>query len=150
MSRITVIAGVAAAVVAVFGSLAYGRADAGSEQSLQGPYLGSYTATLSAAQAAARGDARLAGRFELVLRRNGTYTMSNSLDGRSHGRLTALANRRLRFSNDTGCKAGNFEWPGGGVYRWSLNGNRLTLRLVKEGPCTGRTQTLTYPVWVRK
>ncbi|HEV8250427.1 MAG TPA: hypothetical protein VGQ15_10680 [Gaiellaceae bacterium] len=150
MSRIMVIAGVAALGVLVLASLAHGRTTQAGGPALSGPYLGSYAATLTRAQAAARGDSRLAGRFTLVLRSNGTYTASNALDGRTNGRLAALANHRLRFYDDSGCKSGGFERPQGGVYRWSLNGARLTLRLVSEGPCTGRTATLTYPVWTRK
>jgi hypothetical protein len=119
-------------------------------QPLRGPYLGSYAATLTSAQAAARGDSRLAGRFTLVLRRNGTYTDSNGLDGRSAGRLEALGNHRLRFNDDSACKSAGFERPEGGVYRWAANGPRLTLRLVNEGSCTGRTDTLTFPVWIHR
>jgi hypothetical protein len=100
-------------------------------------------------QAAARGDSRLRGRFTLVLRRNGTYTASDSLDGRMNGRLAALSHHGLRFSDDSGCKFGGFERPQGGIYRWSLHGARLTLRLVSEGQCSGRTDTLTFPVWIR-
>jgi hypothetical protein len=47
---------------------------------------------------------RLRGRFTLVLRRNGTYTASNSLDGRMNGRLAALSHHGLRFYDDSGCK----------------------------------------------
>ena len=114
------------------------------------PYLGSYVATLSAVQAETAGDPRMAGSFTLVLRRNGTYTASNPLDPPTHGRLAVLPGRRLRFYADSGCEFGGFERPRGGVYRWSLDGRRLTFRLVSEGPCTGRTQTLTYPVWTRR
>ncbi len=147
MSRTILTAAAAVVVIALPASAAHGLA---KQPAVAGPFIGSYTAKLSFAQAAARGDSRLAGRFSLALRRNGTYTMSNTLDGPSHGRLAALSGRRLRFYDDSGCKFGNFERPGGGIYRWSLNGKRLTLRLVSEGPCTGRTQTLTYPVWTRK
>ena len=117
---------------------------------LSGPFIGSYTATLSAAQAAAKGDSRMAGKFTLVLRRNGTYTASNPLDGATRGRLAALSGKRLRFYNDSGCKAGGFEIRAGGVYHWSVNGKRLTFKLFSEGPCTGRTDTVTWPVWKRK
>jgi hypothetical protein len=117
---------------------------------LAGPYLGSYTATLSFDQAVTAGDARMAGRFTLILKRNGTYTADNPLDPATHGRVAALSGNRLRFYADSGCEFGGFERPRGGVYRWSLSGRRLTLRLVSEGPCTGRTQTLTYPVWTRR
>jgi len=106
--------------------------------------------TSSCRQAAARGDSRLAGRFTLVLRRDGTYTDSNPLDGRDNGRLGDLGRDRLRFYADRGCKVGGLERPQGGIYRWSLNGRRLTLDLVNEGGCTGRTDTLTFPVWIRR
>jgi hypothetical protein len=148
------IAAAGAALLAV--SLAAAAAEAGrapsavGAQAFAGPYLGSYSARLTLAQATARGDSRMAGRFTLVLRANGTYTASNPLDGTMRGRLTALPGQRLRFSRDSGCLFGGFERPNGGIYRWSLSGRRLTLRLVTEGACTGRTQTLTYPVWLRR
>jgi hypothetical protein len=143
---------VAAVATTTLAALAHGRpGPATSERgALAGPYLGSYTARLTVAQATSRGDSRLAGTFTLVLRKNGTYSASNALDGRSAGRLAALPGRRLRFSHDSGCTYGGYERPQGGVYRWSLRGRRLTLWLVSEGPCTGRTQTLTYPVWLRR
>jgi hypothetical protein len=147
MFRTVVTAGLAVLALA---TVAYGRTATAREHMLQGPYLGSYAATLTLAQASAQGDSRMAGKFTLALRANGTYRTSNPLDGPSHGRLAALSGRRLRFYADVGCKFGGFERPQGGVYRWSMNGRRLTLHLVNEGPCTGRTQTLTYPVWVRK
>jgi hypothetical protein len=150
MSRTIVIAGVAALGVGLLSSLAYGRTTGAGEQALRGPYLGSYAAKLTLVQATARGDSRMAGKFTLVLRRDGTYSTSNPLDGPDGGRLAALTNHRLRFYADRGCKFGGFERPSGGIYRWSLNGTRLTLRLVSEGACTGRTQTLTYPVWTRR
>ena len=116
---------------------------------LSGPYLGSYRATLTADQAATRGEARMAGAFRLVLRRDGTYSAWNPLDGRTNGRLAALPGRRLRFYADSGCLAGGFERPQGGTYGWSLNGRKLTLKHISEGACSGRTQTLTYPLWKR-
>jgi len=146
MSRIVLTAAAVALAVALPASVAHGLAHAPGAPA----WAGSYTATLTLAQANARGDSRMAGEFTLVLRRNGTYTMSNPLDGMSRGRLAALTRKRLRFYNDSGCKAGGFELREGGTYRWSVNGKRLTLRVVSEGPCTGRTQTLTYPVWTRK
>ena len=147
MSRTTAIATVLVMSVGVLAVLAYARTEA---QDVRGPFVGSYAATLSRAQASARGDSRLAGRFTLVLGRDGTYSVSNPLDGRMNGQLTALGDDRLRFSNDSGCTSGGFERPEGGTYRWSLNGERLTLRLLSEGPCTGRTDTLTFPIWIRR
>jgi hypothetical protein len=149
MSRIA-ISGVAVLAVGLLISPASARTAGAGEQALRGPYLGSYAATLTLAQADARGDSRLAGKLTLVLRRNGTYTTSNSLDGRSDGRLMAVGQHRLRFYDDRGCKFGGYERPEGGIYQWSVNGARLTLRLVNEGACTGRTQTLTYPIWIRR
>jgi hypothetical protein len=46
---------------------------------LSGPYLGQYTATLTRAQAAAKGDSRMAGKFTLWRTRNGrTFTRTRS------------------------------------------------------------------------
>lgn len=152
MSR-RLIAGAAAALLVLLTAAATAearRTPSGGTIALAGPYLGSYSARLTLAQATSRGDSRMAGRFTLVLRANGKYRASNPLDGVTQGRLTALSGRRLRFSRDSVCLFGGFERPSGGVYRWSLSGRRLTLRLVTEGACTGRTQTLTYPVWVRR
>ena len=129
--------------------LAAGHGMGGGAEMLEGPYVGSYSATVTSAQAATRGDPRLAGRFTLVLRPNGTYTDSNPLDGRDDGRLAAPTRGRLRFYDDRGCKLDGLERTRGGIYGWSLNGTRLTLRLVNEGACSGRTDTLTFPVWVR-
>lgn len=156
MSRSLVAGAVAALAVVLAATITVATAQAGREPSatgstaLSGPYLGSYTARLTMAQAVSRGDSRMAGRFTLVLRANGTYRASNPLDGVTQGRLASLSGQRLRFSRDSGCLFGGFERPGGGIYRWSLSGRKLTLRLVTEGPCTGRTQTLTYPVWTRR
>ena len=147
MSR-TILTAVAAAIAAALtAAAAHGLAQ---RPALSGPFVGSFTATLSPAQAAARGDSRMAGKFTLVIRRNGTYTASNPLDGSTRGRVAALSGKRLRFYNDSGCKAGGYEIRAGGVYHWAVKGKRLTLRLFSEGPCTGRTQTLTYPIWIRK
>lgn len=141
---------IAIALTAVAGLVAGHGIGSAAQPKLSGPYVGSWAAQLGVAEAVRKGDYRLAGRFTLVLRRNGTYTMANPLDGATHGRLAALSGRRLRFSRDAGCLAGGFEAPAGGVYRWSVRGRRLTLGRISEGPCTGRTQTLTYPVWRRR
>lgn len=137
-------------VVGTAASVAPGATQAPGMAALTGPFLGSYVATLSPVQAETAGDPRMAGKFTLVLRRNGTYTATNPLDAPAHGRLAALPGRRLRFYADSGCEYGGFERPRGGIYRWSLDGRRLTFRRVSEGRCTGRTQTLTYAVWTRK
>jgi hypothetical protein len=152
MSRtiLGITAAAALALVALGGSVAQaGFSGAGGEQ-LSGPFLGTYTGKLTSSQAAALGDHRMTGRFRLVLRANGTYTDSNPLDGPSHGKLAVLSGKRLRFYADNGCTFGGFERPQGGIYRWSLNGRKLTLRLVSEGACTGRTQSLAWVVWNRK
>lgn len=150
--NLTTLAGTAlvALGVGVAASIAHGATQAPGMAALAGPYLGSYVATLSPVQAETAGDPRMAGKFTLVLKRNGTYIASNPLDPTTHGRLAALPGRRLRFYADSGCEYGGFERPRGGIYRWSFDGRRLTFRLVSEGPCAGRTQTLTYPTWTRK
>ena len=145
MPRIALI-GVSVGVLAI---LAYGRMPRAGERVVRGPYVGSYFATVTNAEAEGRGDPRLAGRFSLVLRRNGTYSDSNPLDGPADGRLEALAFHRLRFSDDSACDAAGLERAEGGIYRWSMNGERLTLRLIREGACSGRTDTLTFPVWMQ-
>jgi hypothetical protein len=150
MFRIVIAVAASALAAATLGVLAQARAATEGPTAVSGPFIGSYTAHLTAERAARRGDSRLAGRFTLVLRRNGTYSASNPLDGMTGGRLSALSGRRLRFSNDFACRAGGHERSRGGIYRWAITRRRLTLRLVSEGPCTGRTQTLTYPVWVRR
>jgi len=148
MSR-TILTAIVTGALVLMGSAAQAAATHRSVASLSGPYIGSYKAKLTLAEATAQGDARMTGTFSLVLRRNGTYSVSNPLDGRTNGRLAALPNKKLRFFSDSGCIAGAFERPKGGIYRWSISGQRLTLSLVSEGPCTGRSQSLTYPVWKR-
>ncbi|HEX4745954.1 MAG TPA: hypothetical protein VFU99_03640 [Gaiellaceae bacterium] len=137
------------AAISLVGPTAQAGNSENSGAALSGPFVGRYKATLTQAQAAGLGDWRMTGKFSLVIRRNGTYTVSNPLDGRINGKVAALANRRLRFYEDTGCLAGGFERDEGGTYRWSVKPGQLILRLVSEGPCTGRTQSLTYPVWKR-
>ena len=142
---------VAAALAAV--ALGASLAQAGSSRSggerVSGPFLGTYTGSLTLGEAATLGDTRMKGKFRLVLRANGTYTDVNPLDGRSHGRLAALPGKRLRFFEDNGCTLGGFERPQGGIYSWSVRRSTLTLRLVSEGACTGRTQSLAWVVWHR-
>jgi hypothetical protein len=150
MSRTTVVTVALALAVGILALLAYGRTTQAGGQALRGPYVGSYTARVSRSEAGARGDSRLAGAYSLVLSRNGTYRDANPLDGPDEGRVAAVGRDRLRFYDDRGCKLGGYERPQGGVYRWSLNGERLSLRLVNEGGCTGRTDTLTFPVWIRR
>ena len=148
---VTIVTGIAIATIsaqAVLASVAVATRE--SVQHVGGPFIGSYSGNLTQSQAIAKGDVRMTGRFRLVLRRNGTYTVSNPLDGATHGKYAALAGKRLRFYGDSGWVLGGFERPQGGTYRWSLRGRLLTLRVVSEGECTGRTQSLTYPVWKRR
>ena len=148
----TILATVAAtlALVALGGSAANAGFSAGGGTQLKGPFLGTYTGKLTSSQAAALGDARMTGTFRLVLRSNGTYAVNNPLDPLTHGRLAALSGKKLRFFEDSGCEYGGFERPKGGIYSWSVKGRKLTLRLVSEGACTGRTQSLAWVVWNRK
>lgn len=149
--RVPIAAAALAGLIAA--SLASASATVSAQTAVNGPYLGSYTAKVTFDDAVEKGDARMAGRYTLVLRRDGTYRASNPLDGPTiRGRFTPLPRQRLRFRDDEGwsCERGGFERPEGGTYRWSLEGRRLTFTRVSEGPCTGRTQTLTYPVWIRR
>lgn len=143
-------AAVALAAVALCASLAQAGSSRTGDEYLSGPFLGTYTGSLTLGEAAALGDTRMKGKFRLVLRANGTYTVVNPLDGPSQGRLAALPGKRLRFFKDKGCTFGGFERPQGGIYGWSVKGRTLALRLVSEGACTGRTQSLAWVVWHRK
>ena len=144
MSRTAAIGAAAVAAFAMSASLALAGPNG---QGISGPFVGYWQAKLTPAQATARGDSRMAGSYVLVLGSNGLYVTLNPLDGASAGKFAVLPNHRLRFFYDIGCSEGGVASPGGGIYSWSLGANGLTLRLVKEGPCSGRTQTLTYPVW---
>ena len=115
------------------------------------PYLGTWAAHLSLDQLYHLGlDPRLAGKFRLVLRRNGTYTTFNSLDGSSRGRFTT-SGRRIVFAHDVGCETA-LGVDQAGVYRWSIAQGRLKLTPMRVGsdPCGGRWQTLTYPIWTKR
>ncbi len=139
----------ALALLAVGASVAHGSSARGDVPQVRGPFVGTYTAKLTATQATTLGDVRMTGRFRLALRTNGTYTVANPLDPPTSGRFAVLPGKQLRFFKDEGCIAGGFERPKGGIYRWSVNGPKLTLRLVSEGACTGRTQSLAWVVWKR-
>ena len=120
-------------------------------QAASQPYLGTWTAHLSLDQMYGRGlDPRLAGKFRLVLRRNGTYTTSNSLDGLSRGRFTT-SGRRIVFAHDVSCETA-LGVDQAGVYRWSVAQGKLKLTPMRIGsdPCSGRWQTLTYPIWTQR
>jgi hypothetical protein len=117
-----------------------------------GPYIGAWYAKLSSQQAIDGGDVRLAGKFRLELRSDGTYTSFQELDGEMDGHYRMASDNRLVFKQDKGCD----EFTGGkgsvGVYSWSVSGAHLKLtNLVPEtGGCTGRTQSLVMPVWQRR
>ena len=113
-----------------------------------GPYLGAWTARLTEAQLSQKGfDYRLAGAFQLVLNRNGTYSTFNALDGKSSGTFT-VSGLRIVFRNDVLCKQGGFKQNG--TYTWSVKAGKLKLVVFNfSDPCGGRWQTLTYPVWAR-
>lgn len=144
------IASAALVLVVLGGPVAQAGRSGAERQQLRGPFLGTYTAKLSGEEAFAKGDSRMAGSFRLVLRGNGTYSVTNPLDPTANGRLAALPGKKLRFYKDSGCLYGGFERPKGGIYSWSVTGRKLTLRLVSEGSCSGRTQSLAWVVWHRK
>lgn len=150
MSRTTISIAAALTAVALSAAVAQAGSSGTGRQQLGGPFLGTYRGELTSSQAAALGDLRMTGKFRLVLRANGTYSVTNPLDGTATGRLAALPGRKLRFFKDSGCTYGGFERPKGGIYTWSMSGDKLTLRLVSEGACTGRTQSLAWVVWHRR
>jgi hypothetical protein len=119
-----------------------------------GPYIGAWYAKLSSKQAidADGGDVRLAGKFRLELRSDGTYTTFQELDGESDGHYRMASDNRLVFKQDKGCDVFTGGKGSVGVYRWSVNGSHLKLtNIVPEtGGCTGRTQSLVMPVWQRR
>ena len=87
--------------------------------------------------------------FKLTLRRNGTYSTRNGLNGEvDTGRYHAKG-RQLVFTKSTAC-AKNF--AGTGTYDYSVSGDRLVLKQSgkETGGCTGRSGNLTVPpAWVR-
>jgi len=99
----------------------------------------------------AAGDTRYAGPFRIELREDGTYETQQTLDGTQSGEYRAAPGDFLVFKDDTGCDySGKFS--GTSVYRWSVDGDELTLTLVRpeSGGCTGRSDTLTLPRWERE
>jgi hypothetical protein len=116
-----------------------------------GPYIGTWTATLTQdALVGATADHRYAGQFRLSLRRDGTYTTFQALDGESSGHYRAVRDDYLVFTDDVGCD--EFSVGGStGVYRWSVSDDELTLTIVRaeSGGCTGRSDTLSIPRWNR-
>jgi hypothetical protein len=139
--RFKLVASVAATSVLAIAASADGSAVSGT------PYLGTWSARISSAQLAAAGqDTRLAGTFRLILRKKGTYTTSNSLDGASSGKFR-VSGHRIVFFDDVGCTEGGF--VGKGSYTWSIRKGKLRIRGVSatSDPCGGRRQTLEYPVW---
>ena len=118
----------------------------------KGPYIGAWYAKLSSQQAIDAGDVRLAGRFRLELRPDGTYTSFQELDGESDGHYRMASGNRLVFKQDRGCDVFTHGKGSIGVYRWAVSGANLKLTnvLPETGGCTGRTQSLVMPVWQRR
>jgi hypothetical protein len=117
-----------------------------------GPYIGAWTAELTLDDLAnASADTRYRGTFRLELREDGTYEMQQGdVAPTTNGQYRAAPGDFLVFTDDTGCDFhGSFS--GTGVYRWSVDGDELTLTLVRpeSGGCTGRSDTLIYPRWQR-
>ena len=119
-----------------------------------GPYIGAWYAKLSSQQAidAEGGDVRLAGNFRLELRKDGTYTTFQELDGETDGHYAMASDNRLVFAQDKGCDIFTGGKGSVGVYTWKVDGSHLKLtNIVPEtGGCTGRTQSLVMPVWQRR
>ena len=114
-----------------------------------GPYVGAWSANLTTEDlGAAAADTRYAGEFRLDLREDGTYTLFNDFNRETTGRYGAAPDDFLVFTEDTLC-AENF--AGSGVYQWAVDGDEMTLTLVRPetGGCTGRSDTLTIPRWQR-
>ena len=117
-----------------------------------GPFIGKWYAKLTPEQAVG-GDVRMAGKFRLALRADGTYTTFQELDGETNGHYRMASGNRLVFKQDDGCDVFTGRRGGSvGVYRWSLNGShmRLTSVVPETGGCTGRTESLVMPVWQRR
>ncbi len=115
-----------------------------------GPYLGTWAANLTLEDlGAAAADTRYAGEFHLDLREDGTYTMSQELDGEATGRYGAASDDFLAFNEDSLCKEGGR--TGTSVYQWAVDGDELTLTLVRPetGGCTARSDSLIFPRWTR-
>jgi len=140
-----------ALIAVLVGALGSAGALAAESDSSQ-PYLGTWAAHLTLDQMYDLGlDPRLAGKFRLVLRKNGTYTTFNKLDGASRGRFT-VSGRRIVFAHDVGCEQAYSAPDKTGAYRWSVEQGKMKLTTVRLGsdPCGGRWQTLTYPVWTKR
>jgi hypothetical protein len=112
------------------------------------PYIGSWQARVTKAQLLDQGiaDPRMPGRWKLILSRNGTYKAYNPLDKWFAGEYSA-GPTRLVVRKDATCG----QFPGPGIYRWSVKDGRLKLTQTSFGsdPCGGRTQQLTIPLWTR-
>jgi len=115
-----------------------------------GLYIGTWGAKLTLDDlSAAAADTRYVGEFRLDLRRDGTYTLFQELDGETTGRYGSAGGDFLVFTEDSGCEQGDF--AGTSVYRWAVDGDQLTLTLVRPetGGCTGRSDSLITPRWTR-
>jgi hypothetical protein len=126
--------------------------ESGSKKSkaaqVHGPFVGTFADDVTASEA---GDRERAGRYTLVLRSDGTYSMSNPVDGKATGSYKAGMGHDLTFGKDSGCTAGGF--AGVGVYGWTTTADgQLKFKIARpeSGGCTGRTLTLTLPKWQRQ
>ena len=118
----------------------------------RGPYNGVWGAELTLQQLGeAAADTRYAGSLRLDLRNDGTYETQQTLDGTQSGEYRAAPGDFLVFKEDTGCDYSD-KFSGTSVYRWSVDGDELTLTLVRpeSGGCTGRSDTLSVPRWERE
>lgn len=117
-----------------------------------GPFIGKWYAKLTPKQAVG-GDVRMAGKFRLALRADGSYTTFQELDGETDGHYRMASANRLVFKQDDGCDVFTGRRGGSvGIYRWSISGAHLKLTNVvpETGGCTGRTESLVMPVWQRR
>jgi hypothetical protein len=112
------------------------------------PYIGTWKARVTKAQLLDEGiaDPRMPGLWKLILAKDGTYKAYNPLDrwyiGEYSAGPTRLVVRKTAICND---------FPGPGLYRWSVKKGQLKLTQTSFGsdPCGGRTQMLTIPLWKR-
>ena len=112
------------------------------------PYIGTWKARVTKARLLDEGiaDPRMPGLWKLILAKDGTYKAYNPLDrwysGEYSADRTRLVVRKTAICND---------FPGPGVYMWSVKKGQLKLTQTSFGSdaCGGRTQMLTIPLWTR-